>query len=147
MNFHQRRSHAWCPVRTRGGSLPCGRYLRIPLTENKKEEYVHGTPSKAYTDSVPNQDSLHPDGQHSLASCTKVAIPVGQHMISSPCKFVGSTWHVTSSGFYRYKGKIYFQDFMFFCKWSSILKMVSSGTYDADSGFLNHLQIIRLEQL
>ncbi len=101
-------------------------YLLVPLTGNIEWEHgVDGTPRKAYTNLVPNQHSIFPVGQHSLASCTKLAIPVEQHMISSPCEFVGNTWHVTRSGFNSYNGKIYFQGIMFFCKWSSLLKMGS----------------------
>ncbi len=32
--FHLGRSHRCCPVRATGGSIPCGRYLLAPLTEN-----------------------------------------------------------------------------------------------------------------
>ncbi len=37
----------------------------------------HGTPSKAYTISVPDQHSLYPDGQHTLAFYIKCVPSVG----------------------------------------------------------------------
>ncbi len=36
-----------------------------------------GTPSKAYTNSAPDQQSLYPDGQHTLAFFIKCVPPVG----------------------------------------------------------------------
>ncbi len=47
------------------GSLPCGRYLLAPLTGNKEED--NSTPSKACIDSIPDQQSLYPGGQHTIA--------------------------------------------------------------------------------
>ncbi len=39
---------------------------------------VNGTPSKAYTNSIPDQHSIYPGGQHTLAFFIKnVLIPVG----------------------------------------------------------------------
>ncbi len=36
-----------------------------------------GTPSKAYTNSVPDQQSLYPDGQHTFTFYTKLVPPGG----------------------------------------------------------------------
>ncbi len=41
------------------------------------EQGPYGTPSKAYTDSVPDQQSLYPDGQLTLASYINCVPPVG----------------------------------------------------------------------
>ncbi len=41
------------------------------------------TPSKAYTNSVPGQHSLYPDGQYTLELCTKCVMPEGQLKLSS----------------------------------------------------------------
>ncbi len=61
-------------VRATGGSLPCGGNLLAPLTGNK--EGSKGL--TAYTNSVPDQQSLYPDGQHTLAFDIKCVPPVGQ---------------------------------------------------------------------
>ncbi len=42
----------------------------------------YGTPSEAYTNSVPDQQSFYPDGQHTLAFYIKCVPPVGQGMLS-----------------------------------------------------------------
>ncbi len=42
----------------------------------------YGTPSYAYTNSVPDQQSLYPDGQHTLAFYIKCVPPVGQPLSS-----------------------------------------------------------------
>ncbi len=40
-----------------------------------------GTPSYAYTNSVPDQQSLYPDGQHTLAFYIKCVPPAGLHAV------------------------------------------------------------------
>ncbi len=40
--------------------------------ELRREQGPYGTPSKAYTNSVSDQQSLYPDGQHTLAFYTKL---------------------------------------------------------------------------
>ncbi len=42
---------------------------------------VYGTPSMADVSSVPDQHSLRPGEQHTLACCTKCMTPVG-HMVT-----------------------------------------------------------------
>ncbi len=37
----------------------------------------YGTPNQAYTNSVPDQQSLYPDGQHTLVFYIKCVQPVG----------------------------------------------------------------------
>ncbi len=44
---------------------------------NRSKE-TNGTPSKAYTNSVPDQHSLYPDGQHTIAFYTKCVPPLGR---------------------------------------------------------------------
>ncbi len=39
----------------------------------KREQVPYGTPSKAYTNSVADQQSLYPDGQHTIAFNIKCA--------------------------------------------------------------------------
>ncbi len=38
---------------------------------------ANGTPSQAYTNSVPDQHSIYPGGQHTLAFYTKCVMPEG----------------------------------------------------------------------
>ncbi len=40
-----------------------------------------GTPSKAYTNSAPDQQSIYPDGQHTLAFYTKCVMPEGHVVV------------------------------------------------------------------
>ncbi len=47
-----------------GGSQPCGRCLLAPLTRNKEGSKSPTVWSYAYTNSVLDQQSLYPDGQH-----------------------------------------------------------------------------------
>ncbi len=76
MIFHPGRSHECCVVRATGGSLSCRLYLLAPLTGNKDGgNGIYGTPSEAYTNLVPDQQSLHPDGQFTLAFYTKWVMP------------------------------------------------------------------------
>ncbi len=49
----------------------------------KKERGVYGTPSWAYTDSVPDQHSIYPGGQHTLAFYTKCVMPEGQFVVEA----------------------------------------------------------------
>ncbi len=46
--------------------------------ELRREHEVHGTPGQAYTNLVPDQHSLYPVRQHTLAFYTKCVTPVGQ---------------------------------------------------------------------
>ncbi len=50
--------------------------------ELRREHGVYGTPSKVYTNSVPDQQSLDPDGQHTHAFYTKCVPPV-EHLLKS----------------------------------------------------------------
>ncbi len=46
--------------------------------ELRREHEVQGTPRQTYTNSVPDQHSLYPVRQHTLAFYTKCVTPVGQ---------------------------------------------------------------------
>ncbi len=45
--------------------------------EYRREQGPFGTPSKAYANSVPDQQSLYPGGQHTLAFYTRCVSSVG----------------------------------------------------------------------
>ncbi len=42
-----------------------------------RSEGVNGTPGLAYTNSVPDQHSIYPGGQHTLVFYTKCVMPEG----------------------------------------------------------------------
>ncbi len=53
-----------------------------PMMGNlNRSKGVNGTPSQAYTNSVPDQHSMYPDGQHTLAFYTKSVMPKGQVVV------------------------------------------------------------------
>ncbi len=77
----QDEAHGCCPARATRGSIPCRRYLRVPLNGN--EEGSKGLMVLAHANSVPD-----PVGQHTLTFYTtpvgltlasRVQVPFGGH--------------------------------------------------------------------
>ncbi len=54
---------------------------------NRSKE-INGTPSLAYTNSVPDQRSLYPGRQHTLAFYIKRVVPEGQAAVASDAFFM-----------------------------------------------------------
>ncbi len=55
----------------------------------------YGTPSLAYANSVPDQQSLYPDGQHTLVFYIKCVPPVGQ-ITDAPDAYISASSLVNS---------------------------------------------------
>ncbi len=51
--------------------------MRTVVGNSNRSKGTNGTPSKAYTNSVPDQHSIYPGGQHTLAFYTKCVMPEG----------------------------------------------------------------------
>ncbi len=99
--LHPGRSHGCCLVRAAGGSLPCGRYLLAPVTENKEESKclmvlrVKPIPTRFPTNSLYNPmdntplnsfpSVCHPWGEGSAFHCLTV---VGTIFVSNLSQFV-----------------------------------------------------------
>ncbi len=54
----------------------------------------YGTPSWAYTNSVPDQQSLYPGGQHTLAGVVVVVVVVGVVVVGVVVVVVVETWRL-----------------------------------------------------
>ncbi len=73
--FNPGLSRGRYPVRATRDSLPRIRYLLASLTGNKDGSMEHMAWSLARTNSVPDQHSIYPGGQHTLAFYTKCVMP------------------------------------------------------------------------